>query len=35
MIGRHYAIGRLRLMDEGFVPLDDYDTEAHCGKPFP
>ena len=23
------------IMDEGLMPLDDYDTEAHCGKPFP
>ena len=23
------------LMDEGLMPLDDYDTEARCGKPFP
>ena len=28
----HLTIG---LMDEGIVPLDDYDTEAMYGRPFP
>ena len=28
----HWTIG---LMDEGLMPLDNYDTEAVCSRPFP
>ena len=28
----HWTIG---LMDEGLMPLDNYDTEAEYGRPFP